>query len=613
MIWQDSKILPSSSLVTRYIYVLVSIILVFSLIIFAIFKQQSESYAEQTLKTHNFYLVGNNLTTKIKDNIGRARISLLQQTNNQQRNEKSPIQHGLYDRDIIKNILIELQEHNQQLQDLHNKYDDPGFITLVEKIDLAINQENPQHILEQHSDEQSEDKSFEDHLKSIYIIAHQLERLYTRKLEELNLANKTSSSALSSQYKVIILILTLIAITFVSLIVRAIKRIGQEQNSTNLQLNKFKATLDSTNDCVFIFTADTLKFTYCNDGAMKQIGYSPDEIASMQPFDIKPQFSEAQFQDLIEPMINGGNDFIAFETIHRHKDGHTIPVEIGLQYIHPKNEEPHFLAIVRDITERKIAENKLREYQQKLEDLVDERTQELRNTQDELVRKERLATLGNLTATVSHELRNPLGSMRPSLYVIETVTRDNNNEKLQAAVQRLYRSIDRCDGIIDELLDFTRITDLSLQTVMLDDWLGEVIKEQPLINGIELIYQPHLDNTQVNIDADRFRRAIINVFENACHAMLIIDSTTEVIDNAKLSIQTQTSNDRVNILISDSGSGIPDNVLEKIFEPLFSTKGFGVGLGMPTVQQIMKQHKGGINIDTSSKGTTVTLWLPLAV
>lgn len=380
---------------------------------------------------------------------------------------------------------------------------------------------------------------------------------------------------------------------------------------TATQLNQFKSTLDNTNDCVFMFTADTLKFTYCNDGAMKQVGYGPDEIASMKPFDIKPEFSEAQFRDLITQMKNDGNDFISFETIHQHKDGHTLPVEIGMQYMHPKNEAPHFLAIVRDITERKTAENKLRKYQHQLEELVDERTQELRSTQDELVRKERLATLGNLTATVSHELRNPLGSMRPSLYVIETVTRDSNNEKLQSAVQRLYRSIDRCDRIIDELLDFTRITELSIQNITLDDWLSEVIHEQPLLNGIELVYQPHLDNTQVNIDADRFRRAIINIFENACHAMLITDSTTEVIDNAKLSIRTQTSNDRVNILISDSGDGIPDEVMEKIFEPLFSTKGFGIGLGMPTVKQIMEQHKGGIDIDTSSKGTTVTLWLPL--
>jgi len=224
-----------------------------------------------------------------------------------------------------------------------------------------------------------------------------------------------------------------------------------------------------------------------------------------------------------------------------------------------------------------------------------------------------LATLGNLTATVSHELRNPLGSMRPSLYVIETITRDSQNEKLQSATQRLQRSIDRCDRIIDELLDFTRITEMSLQTVVLNDWLAEVIQEQSLLNGIELVYQPHKDNIQVDIDPDRLRRAIINVFENACHAMLRDDSTTEVIDNAKLSIHTQITNQRINISFSDSGSGIPEDVMEKIFEPLFSTKGFGVGLGMPTVQQIMKQHKGGIDINTSTAGTTVTLWLPFVV
>jgi len=613
MIKQDNQVLPSSTRVTRYIYVLLGILILFALSIFTVIKQHSDNYAEQTLKTHNFYLVGSNLTTRIKQNIDRVRITLLQDKNIQPKNPGSPIKHGIDDRDIIENMLIELQDHNQRLQELHDKYDDPDFITLVNKINRAISQENYQHILQNHFGKKDEDDLLEDHLKSIFIIAHQLERLYAKKLEELNSTRTTAFSSLTIQQKAIILLLTLITIMLSGFIIREIKRVGQEQIAANLLLNQFKTTLDSTNDCVFMFTADTLKFTYCNDGAMKQIGYSPDDIASMQPFDIKPEFSETQFRNLIAPMINGGNEFIAFETVHQHKDGHTLPVEIGLQYIHPENETPHFLAIVRDITERKIAENKLRKYQQQLEELVDERTQELRNAQDELVRKERLATLGNLTATVSHELRNPLGSMRPSLYVIETVTRDNNNEKLQAAVRRLYRSIDRCDKIIDELLDFTRITDLSIQAVRLDNWLNEVIQEQPLLNGIELVYQPHLDNTQVNIDADRFRRAIINVFENACHAMLIADSTTEVIDNAKLSIQTQTSNDRVNILISDSGGGIPDALMEKIFEPLFSTKGFGVGLGMPTVEQIMKQHKGGIDIETSSKGTTVTLWLPLIV
>lgn len=314
---------------------------------------------------------------------------------------------------------------------------------------------------------------------------------------------------------------------------------------------------------------------------------------------------------MLSPLVYGETDIIHFETTHRHKDGHDIPIEVNLQYLHSENEEARFVGIVRNITERKLAEAELKQYQHHLEELVDARTEALRNAQDELVRKERLATLGNLTATVSHELRNPLGAMRPSLYIIEKITRESNNEKLQSAIQRLNRSITRCDNIIDELLDFTRITELVLQPVALDEWLETVIYEQTLINGIELVYQPGLGNRQVDIDTDRLRRAVINIFENGCHAMLLTDNTTEVIDKARLIIKTQSANDRISILITDTGSGIPDDVMEKIYEPLFSTKGFGVGLGMPTVQQIMKQHGGGIDINTGPAGTAVTLWLPL--
>jgi len=607
MINRNSNVSPNSSLVTRYIYILISVIIILSISIFIVIKRQSDNYATKTFKTHEFYIVGSNLASKIKDDIDRARLALLQHIKHKQ-NTHPESQNEKDEKNIISNIIINLADNNQLIQSLHNKYDDPDFTTLVKRIDRALNNEKIEQIIGEHSNEETRDTLFERHLKSTYIIAHQLERMYFRKLEVLNKTDSTN--ILGLQEKLIITLLFLIAATFTVLIIRAIKRLDDEQTSSNNLLNQFKSTLDSTNDCVFIFTADTLKFTYCNNGAMKQIGYRPDEISSMQPFDIKPEYSESQFREMISPMINGRNDFISFETIHQHKDGHTIPVEIGLQYINDENDEPHFLAIVRDITERKKTENELKQYQHQLENLVDERTQELRNTQDELVRKERLATLGNLTATVSHELRNPLGAMRPSLYVIETITKDNNNEKLQTAIQRLNRSIGRCDNIIDELLDFTRITELSLQTVVLDEWLKEVISEQPLLNGINLTYHAGLDTGQVDIDPDRMRRAFINVFENACHAMLADNSTTEVINNANLVIRTQAANGHINITVSDSGSGIPDEVMAKIFEPLFSTKGFGVGLGMPTVQQIMKQHRGGIDIDTSSAGTTVTLWLP---
>lgn len=380
------------------------------------------------------------------------------------------------------------------------------------------------------------------------------------------------------------------------------------------ELNQFKTTLDMTKDCVFMFTVDTLTFFYVNQGALSQVGYSVDELMQMGPVDIKPDVTEEQFQEMISPLLSGEKTVLQFETVHGHKDGHRIPVDIMLQYIRPEGESARFVAIVRDISERKKVDAELDKYRGQLEKLVEERTRELRDTQDELVRKGRLATLGQLTATVSHELRNPLGAMRPSLFIIEKKTAALNDEKLNMAVERVERNIARCDRIIDELLDFTRITDLDVMPVEFDAWISGLVNEQMISPDIHLIIELGLGNTTVPLDPSRFRRAFINVFENAAQALLKTDNSDEVIKNASLTVKTVKDNDRVTLSIIDNGYGIPDDVMERIFEPLFSTKGFGVGLGMPTVKQIMEQHKGDIEIASEqSKGSTVSLWLPLSV
>ena len=121
-------------------------------------------------------------------------------------------------------------------------------------------------------------------------------------------------------------------------------------------LNQFKSTLDRTLDCVFMFDAKTLLFFYANQGALLQVGYSLDELRSMHPYDIKPEISETQFHTLIVPLLSGAQASLTFETVHQHKNGQRMPVEIFLQYIAPVGEQARFVVIVRDITERKLAE-----------------------------------------------------------------------------------------------------------------------------------------------------------------------------------------------------------------------------------------------------------------
>lgn len=245
---------------------------------------------------------------------------------------------------------------------------------------------------------------------------------------------------------------------------------------------------------------------------------------------------------------------------------------------------------------------------QLLEYRVEERTQELKDAQVELLRRERLSTLGQLTATVSHELRNPLAAMRPSTYILrKKLTED---EAAIRALERIERGINRCDHIIDELLDFTRITSLERSRQELDRWLAEVMQEQQWPGSLKVSLHCGLDGYLVDFDPHRLRRALINIIENAAQSF-VADAEGKIAGNASIELSTQLVNDRVEIILKDNGPGIPADVLPHIFEPLFSTRNFGVGLGMPTVKQIMEQHEGGVEVQTiPGEGTTVTLWLP---
>ncbi len=264
---------------------------------------------------------------------------------------------------------------------------------------------------------------------------------------------------------------------------------------------------------------------------------------------------------------------------------------------------------VQDITEQKRAEREVIELNEELERRVEERTSELHAAQEELLRQERLATLGQLTATVSHELRNPLGVIRISAYSLRA-TLGAETASASRALERVERSVVRCDRIIDELLDFTRITGLEPESALLDDWLAAVLDEQVLPGGIVLHRDFGLPATHVAFDRDRFRRAVINVFENACQAMLGEEGLGSTSGGQVLRVRTQARAGRIEVVFEDQGPGIPAEVYERIFEPLFSTKGFGVGLGLPVVKQIMEQHGGGIEIETElGRGTTVRLWL----
>ena len=239
-----------------------------------------------------------------------------------------------------------------------------------------------------------------------------------------------------------------------------------------------------------------------------------------------------------------------------------------------------------------------------LEGLVRERTRKLKEAQDELVRSERMATLGQLTATVSHEIRNPLGTIRTSIFTLSNKLK-STEPGLIAIIGRIERNIIRCDNIITELLDFSRIRALNHERLNLSSWVRSVISDMTIPDTVKLKLELN-DEIDVEIDRHLLQRVVVNVVENAYQA--IEDHSGE--DNTLL-IQTVLSDSKTEIVIIDAGAGIDEDVYPHIFEPLYSTKGFGVGLGLPVVKQIMEQHGGGVDVvSETGTGTKVTLWLP---
>jgi signal transduction histidine kinase len=260
-------------------------------------------------------------------------------------------------------------------------------------------------------------------------------------------------------------------------------------------------------------------------------------------------------------------------------------------------------AFIRDKTQRELVR-----YHQQLEHLVEERSAELKEAQEDLLRSERLATLGKLTAMVSHELRNPLGTIRASLYAIRQRCTDSN-VGIEKALDRAERGVIRCDRIIEELLDFSRIREPIKEITGIDDWLMEMIKEERPPQGVRLEADCH-SQAKLKIDRERFRRCLINLLNNAYQA---IEQKRLPPGQGLVMISSRFDEERnqIEIIVSDNGVGFDPAQTDKIFEPLFSTKSFGVGLGVPIAHQIVQQHGGKMSMDSKpGHGAKVLIQLP---
>ncbi len=264
--------------------------------------------------------------------------------------------------------------------------------------------------------------------------------------------------------------------------------------------------------------------------------------------------------------------------------------------------------IFRDITARKRAEEALQEYRERLEEMVEERTQELLEARDRLLRQEKLAMLGQLAGSINHELRGPLGNIKNSAYFLNMVL-DEPDEEVRETLELLELEVGRAEMIVRSLLSFVRTGEPQREAVDVNALLEETLPRVEIPERIEVIKQADEGAPTVSADSEQLRQVLRNLISNAVEAMP---------EGGRLTVQTsevapKPSRSRgVMVSIADTGEGIPEEHLERIFEPLFSTKAEGVGLGLALARMLVEAHGGTIEVESEvGEGSTFTVRLPV--
>lgn len=361
---------------------------------------------------------------------------------------------------------------------------------------------------------------------------------------------------------------------------------------------RFKLAVDAAKMLVYEIDPDSGKMMIVQ-GLQKLLGYSSKEISQTSEWwNNHVHFKDAKKYGEFRKILSVPKD----NSIHyrmQHKDGTYIIVEDFSRTLMDTNKKVIVVGVVRDVTRRVTAERELELYTKHLEEVLDERTKELKDA-------ERLSAIGQTAAMVGHDIRNPLQSIVSSIFLVnvelnalpDSKEKTNAQEELAAITEQILY----IDKIISDLQNYAKPLMPKIVEVDLGKLIITILSELTVPNDIQVEIKTD-EPVVLNLDPMFFKRIIVNLVTNATQAMP---------DGGVLTVHSFIRGNEAIIMVKDTGYGIPEEIQEKIFSPLFTTKSKGQGFGLAVVKRLVEALGGNVTFESQAgAGTKFIVRIPL--
>ncbi|MBW2674484.1 MAG: PAS domain S-box protein, partial [Deltaproteobacteria bacterium] len=343
---------------------------------------------------------------------------------------------------------------------------------------------------------------------------------------------------------------------------------------------------------------------YVNQVSSDILEYSTEEILEWGPggfAEIVHPDNRSFVVEQAEKKQRGGEDAVAnYDFRTTTKTGKIKWIDLYSKTISFGGRNAVFV-ILLDITDRKLAEEKLTEYSQTLEEMVEERTEELRDAQEQLIRREKLAAVGQLAGSVGHELRNPLGIISNAVYYLKMIHPDAD-DTTKEYMEIISSEVRTSEKIISDLLDFSRIRQGKREAIAVTELVTQALGRQAPPDNIEIVKDIPSGPLSAHVDSRQIVQILTNLLSNAYQAMP---------EGGSLTVRAENGGDTIHLSFTDTGSGIPGADMGKIFEPLFTSRARGIGLGLAVSRNLIESNGGTIEVRSEEgRGSTFTVTLP---